>query len=123
MRYLLRLFVAFATLVTGCLCYSYFAYYGGKFEAHLDLMTNSYTLRVYGTHDFDDVRYYEILRHEYGVDVVPVAGCIVSYELRGKTRGYNDVMETAIEQRFGNGTVERLWQRARREAKSKPATE
>jgi hypothetical protein len=97
------------------LSYSYGAYYGGKFEAHLDAMRGSYSIRVYGTQDVDEFLYYGILRREYDIEVVLVAGCIVSSELREKTRGYNEAMEASIEKRYGQGIFEKLWRRARSE--------
>jgi hypothetical protein len=102
-----------ATFITGVVCYSYGAYYGGKFEAHLDAMSSPYSIRIYGTQDGGIVEYKDILSNEFGIDVVAVAGCFASRELQEKTPGYNEAMEAAIEKRHGQGILERLWRRAR----------
>lgn len=118
-RHVVRIIVAFVTFIAGSVSYSYGAYYGGKFEAHLDLMGGSHSIRIYGTQDGDEFLYYESLAREYDVEVVAVAGCIVSSELQEKTRGYNEVMEASIEKRYGQGMLERLWRRARSDYQSK----
>lgn len=112
-RYLLRIVAGLITFLAGIACYSYGSYYGGKFEAHLDVLRGSYSIRIYGTQDGGIVEYREILANEFGVEVVAVASCIVSQELVDKTHAYNDVMEAAIGKRYGQGILERLWHRAR----------
>ncbi|HEX6728460.1 MAG TPA: hypothetical protein VF074_00540 [Pyrinomonadaceae bacterium] len=97
--------------MAGCLFYSYGSYYGGRFEAHLDVLSGSYSIRVYGTQDVGIVEYKDILSNEYGIEMVAVGGCLISRELREKSHGYNDVMEAAIEKRYGKGILERLWRR------------
>jgi len=110
---MLRVVAALLTFVTGVVCYSYGAHYGGKFEAHLDVLSGRYSIRVYGTQDVGIVEYKDILSNEYGIEMVAVGGCMISGELREKSHGYNDVMEAAIEKRYGKGILERLWRRAR----------
>jgi len=112
-QYLPRVVAGLLTFVAGCVFYSYGAYFGGRFEAHIDVLRGSYSIRVYGTQDGAIVEYKEILSNELDVEVVAVAGCIVSQELVDKTDGYNDTMEAAIEKRYGQGILERLWRRAR----------
>ena len=111
--YLLRVVAGLLTFITGVVCYSYCAYYGGKLEAHLDVMIGAYFIRVYGTQDGGIAEYKEALSNELGIDMVAVAGCIVSRELQEKTLGYNEAMEAAIERRYGQGILERFWRRAR----------
>ena len=110
---MLRVVTALLTFVTGVVCYSYGSYYGGKFEAHLDVLSGSYLIRVYGTQDVGIVEYRDILSNEYGIEMVAVGGCMISRERREKSEGYNDVMEAAIEKRYGKGILERVWRRAR----------
>jgi hypothetical protein len=113
--YLLRFTFALTTFIVGAVCYSYCAYYSGKIEAHFNALREKYSIRAYGTQDGAIVEYKQILSNEYGVEIIPVAGCIVSQELREKTIGYNESMEAAIEKRYGQGVLERSWRRARGE--------
>lgn len=118
-RYMLRIVAGLITFLAGVACYSYGSYYGGKFEAHLDVMSGAFSIRTYGTSDGAIVQYRDILSNEFGIDVIVVGGCIVSRELQEKSRGYNDVMEAAMEKRYGRGILERLWRRARSEYQKK----
>jgi hypothetical protein len=118
-RYSLRIVAGLITFLAGAACYSYGSYYGGKIEAYLDVMRGAYSIRTYGTPDGWIIQSKDILSNEFGIDVVVVAGCIVSGELREKSRGYNDVMEAAIEERYGRGILERLWRRAQSEYQKK----
>lgn len=75
-------------------------------------MRGTYSIRAYGAQDGDNVIYEEILKKEYDIEVVAVAGCIVSEQLKEKTCGYNEVMKAAIEKRYGQGILEKLRRRA-----------
>ena len=114
-RYLLRFSFALATFILGAVCYSYFAYYSGKLEAHFDVIRGKYSIRVYGTQDGAVVEYKEILSNEYAVEMIAVGGCLVSQEIRDKADGYNETMETSIEKIYGQGVLEDSWRRARAE--------
>jgi hypothetical protein len=46
--------------------------------------------------------YARLLRQRYGIRFRPVAGCIVSEELRSYVEGYNKVSGAAAERKFGN---------------------
>lgn len=118
-RHLLGVVVGLCALAAGGLGYSYGAYHGGKIEAHFDLLRGRHNLRVYGTAEPGIVEYREILSEEFGVELVAVAGCIVSHELVEEARGYNEVMEAAMEKRHGAGVLERVWRRAEVEYKLK----
>ena len=118
-RHLLGIVVGLFALVAGGIGYSYGAYYGGKIEAHLDLVRGQYNIRVYGLPNIGIVEYKEILSKEYGVELVAVADCIVSREIQEEARGYNEVSEAAIEKRHGTGVLESVWQRAQAEYQSK----
>jgi hypothetical protein len=119
-RYVPRIIIGLVTLVAGCFSYSWGAYYGGRFEAYVDLTRDRHSIRTYGarrsTHDI----YEQILAREYSIEVVRVAGCIVSEQLVEKTRGYNETMEASIEKRHGLGILEKLWRRANSEYKVTP---
>ena len=114
-KHFLGLFVAGLALIAGGISYSCAAYYNGKIEARLDLLRGEYNIRSYGASGAWREKYREILLREYGVNLVEVAGCIVTDELVEEVRGYNEVSEAAIERRYGQGTLERVWHRARQE--------
>lgn len=64
-------------------------------------------LRVCGLRSPDAVAYDEALTDGYDINVQVVAGCVVSAELVANAKAYNEVMEAAIERRFGPDWSER----------------
>lgn len=51
--------------------------------------------------------YRDVLCTQYGIQTHGY-GCIVSYGLIEQIRGYNEVSKAAIEQRFGDGFLEKV---------------
>jgi hypothetical protein len=118
-KHLLGVLVGLCALAVGGLGYSFGAYYGGRAEARFDLLRGRHSLRIYGAPHPADADYRDILSREYGVEAVVVDDCTVSRELVEESRGYNEVMEAAIEKRHGAGVFERAWRRAEAEHQSK----
>lgn len=123
-KHFLGIFVGIIALVAGGVSYAYGLYYSGKGEAYYDLIKGSYHIRVAHKEAEGILEYKEILSREYGVELVDVAEYVdrgevgvevISYESIERLRGYNEVMEAAIERRHGRGILERVWQRAQQE--------
>lgn len=83
----------------GAMSYSFGAYYDGKVEAYLDRMRGRYQTRAFGHRGANPYR--DLLSRKYGIGQVVVAGCVVTHEEAEEARGYNEIMEAAIEGRFG----------------------
>jgi hypothetical protein len=56
--------------------------------------------------------YAQHLRNDYNIELVTVAGCVVTEELVNRTRGYNEAALPLIEGRYGKGILERVHQQA-----------
>lgn len=90
------------------------AYRQGRFEARNDLAAGRLRYRTYGMStvwDGPDL-YAQHLRNDYNIELVTVAGCVVTEELVNRTRGYNETALPLIEARYGKGILERVHQQA-----------
>ena len=61
------------------------------------------------------------LRNHYTVELVTVAGCVVTEDLINRTRGYNETALPIIEARYGNGVLERACTGCRRVGANAPS--
>jgi len=89
-------------------------YRAGKREAEAELSQGHLRYQIYGlgeTWDGPDL-YAEHLRNDYGIELVHVAGCVVTEELELHTQGYDDTMLTAIETRYGKNLLKRVHDQA-----------
>jgi hypothetical protein len=89
-------------------------YRNGKREADVDLAQGHLRYRIYGmgeTWDGPDL-YVEHLRNDYGIELVRVAGCVVTEDLERLTQGYDDTMLAVIEARYGKGILQRVHEQA-----------
>ena len=96
------------------------AYRQGQVEARNDLTAGRLRYRTYGMPtkwDGPDL-YSQHLRTDYNIELVTVAGCVVTEELRNRTRGYNEEVLPLIEARYGKGIFERVNQQAAEEWKT-----
>jgi len=93
------------------------AYLAGQVEALHDLASGSLRVRTAGY----PVPWYQqearLLRSEFAIELVPVAGCVVSTTQSQAIRGYNQVTLAIIQQRFGSSVFEEATARAVDEAK------
>ena len=85
-------------------------YRAGKREAEMDLSRGQLRYRIYGLGETRDTHelYAEHLRNDYGIELVRVAGCVVTEELELQTKGYDDTMLAVIETRFGKNLLGRV---------------
>jgi hypothetical protein len=87
------------------------AYAEGRSTAAADIREGKLKLKTYGL-PFRWAKEYEAtLKRDYGIEVVAVAGCIVSEPLESEVRGYNEVATTRIGERFGRGILEKVAER------------
>ena len=90
------------------------AYRQGRFEAKSDLAAGRMRHRTYGmprVWDGPDL-YAQHLRNDYNIELVTVAGCVITEELVNRTRGYNEEALPLIEARYGKGILERVHKQA-----------
>ena len=59
-----------------------------------------------------DAIYAQHLRTHYNIELVKVAGCVVTEELDYRTRGYNYEVLPHIEARYGKGILKRAHSQA-----------
>ena len=86
------------------------AYRQGQSEAKNDLAAGRLRYRTYGMPTLwngPDL-YAQHLRDDYNMDLVTVAGCVVTEDLINRTQGYNETMLPMIEARYGKGVLERV---------------
>lgn len=86
------------------------AYQQGRSEAKNDLADGRLRYRTYGMPtewDGPDL-YAQHLRNDYNIELVTVAGCVVTEDLINRTRGYNETALPLIEARYGKGILERV---------------
>jgi hypothetical protein len=90
------------------------AYRAGKREAETDLSQGRLRYQIYGmTEVWEGPNLYaEHLRNDYGIELVRVAGCVVTNELIVHTQGYDDTMRAAIETRYGKDLLQRVHDQA-----------
>ena len=90
------------------------AYRQGRTEANIDLAAGRLRYRTYGlAADWGGPNLYaELLRNDYNVELVVVAGCVAPEDLINRTRGYNDAALPVIEARYGKGILERVHKQA-----------
>jgi hypothetical protein len=86
------------------------AYRQGRSEAKQELTAGLLRYRTYGmptAWNGPDL-YAQHLRNDYNVELVTVAGCVVTEDLINRTRGYNETALPIIEARYGKGILERV---------------
>ena len=74
----------------------------GRWKAQSDLRQGHVALLTYGLEPPQRRVIARLLRERYGVELRTVAGDIVSEDLTAYVRAYNEVMQTAINNKFGH---------------------
>jgi hypothetical protein len=98
------------------------AYRRGKAEARADILASRPRILTYGLPDPARPEYAELLEQRLGVQLDPIAACLVTDEITGRAEGYDVVMIGHLEARHGRGILDRLWAEAeRRHAHDRPA--
>jgi hypothetical protein len=85
-------------------------YLQGRSEANNDLAAGRLRYLTYGlAEEWGGPNLYaEHLRNDYNIELVTVAGCVVTEDLVNRSRGYNDTALPVIEARYGKGILERV---------------
>ena len=78
------------------------AYPQGMIAAYGDIFRGPYGILYYGYQTHENFAYYKLLRERYGVEMHPIAGCVVSDTERWYAQGYNSVSGPRIRQLFGD---------------------
>ncbi len=106
-----RLMMAVAVLACG-LGFLVWAIQGpekaGAAEAERDIAAGVLRLKTYGlpAHWFGD--YSSLMQSRLGVEIRPVAGCVVTESLVRNVQGYNKRMNEEIASRFGPGAQDKV---------------
>jgi hypothetical protein len=99
----------------------------GKFAAHLDVARGNYRLLTFGLPPSWRGEYARLLRERYGVELKPVAGCIVSQGLIWYVDAYDEVSAAAATRKYGHDIFEECEKEARKNwevsAAKKPETD
>jgi tetratricopeptide (TPR) repeat protein len=94
----------------------------GRLGAYLDLSRGHYRLLTFGLPPAWLPEYSRLLRERYGVEVVPVAGCVVSPALVSYVDGYDKVSESAARRKFGRDIFSECAEEARKIGELQTAT-
>ena len=105
-RHLLGMLVALLAFTSVVFVYHKSRRLAGAVEAHIDLFRGKYIIKAARRLAAEKDAYNAVLK-EFGVEMVAVADCSITDELREEILGYNSVSVDAISKRFG----EELWQR------------
>ena len=81
----------------------------GALEAAADLQSGKLELKRWGTPAREVPVFEELLKHHLGVAMSVAAGCVIDPVQEAGWIAYNEVMEREIEQRFGKGAIDRVW--------------
>jgi len=81
-------------------------YVRGAAEAAQEFENGSARIRVYGMRVSSDT-----LDRETGLNVIPLAGCIVDDEIKGRAAGYNEVITKLIEDHGAPPYSRKRWER------------
>lgn len=73
----------------------------GQTAARFDLWRGHYRILTYGQPVPYFPEYARLLKERYGIEIHPVAGCIVSKDLISYVDGYDGIIAAATKHRFG----------------------
>jgi hypothetical protein len=91
----------------------------GRFAAHLYLRRGHYIFLTFGLEPPERRVIARLLRERYGIELRTVAGDIVSKDLVSYVSGYNEVMLTATDTKFGHNVYKECADAAYKVADSK----
>src|SRR5262245_12686045 len=84
----------------------------GASEARRDIANGHLELRTYGLPPNSTFIYEQLLQERLGVTYNRVAGCMVTDQLVRDADAYNEVMTKEIEDRFGKGILDQIFEEA-----------
>ncbi len=83
-------------------------YNEGKAEAQRDLEQGKIKLQVKGMPIEGEESLFANIHKKYAIELNRIASCEITAVIDGYWLGYNEVMESCIEQRFGAGFLEKI---------------
>jgi hypothetical protein len=84
------------------------SYKEGKAEAQRDLEQGKIKLRVKGMPIEGEEKLFANIHKKYAIELYRIGGCVISAEIDGYWLGYNEVMNSVIEQQYGAEFLERI---------------
>ena len=87
----------------------------GKQEANTDLRQGKLCWKLCGQPGAHDNLFKEVLKEEYNVDLLIVAGCRVPDELGQEVNGYNEIMKAEMLKRFEKDIVRLAEEKAKQQ--------
>lgn len=86
------------------------SYKKGKAEAQADIEQGKLKLKVTGWGADPEVekKRFTNIYQKYEIEMERIADCMISHGIIGYQKGYNQVMKSAIHQRYGAGFLERM---------------
>lgn len=85
----------------------------GKAAAEINVRGGKLTILTYGMPSKGYRRYWQLLHERYGIEVKPVAGCVVSEDLMDFANAFNDVTIEAARRKYGRDVVAEVYQETR----------
>lgn len=77
----------------------------GKAAAEINVRSGKFTILTYGLRSRGFPRFQRTLQERYGIEVKPVAGCVVSEDLVEFANAFNDVTIEAARRKYGHNVV------------------
>jgi hypothetical protein len=98
------------------------AYEAGRKQAERDLQQGILATESYGLPGPWSAEFWSLLAERYHIEQKSIAGCVVTPNESGHAKGYNDVMHSEIEKRFGQDLFRQVASEAiqKHDAKSVP---
>jgi hypothetical protein len=106
--------IGIAVITAGLWSWWITAAFRGRTVARFDVWRGHFEVQTYGLPVEWLPEYQRLLRERYGIQLRPVAGCIVPEELVAYVDAYDSILSNAIEKKFGAGTLKRTMQDAER---------
>lgn len=105
--------IALLCLVTSVFfCWQYTGAEQGRVRAKFDMWRGRYVVLTYGLPPPGRDEYARLLRQRYGIELRPVAACIVSERLVSYVNAYDEVSCPAANRRFGHDVFKECEERA-----------
>lgn len=87
----------------------------GRTDAQADISAGKLAIESFGLPSPDAPVYRRLLKERYGIELRPVAGCVVDEQILGHAAGYNEVMNAEITRRHGPGLFDKVSEESRQE--------
>lgn len=81
----------------------------GRIEAVRDIQNGVLKVKSLGLLTVAHAPYSELLMHNYGIEFIDY-GCVGTHDFAEYIRGYNEVSKAAIERRYGEGILDRVFE-------------